>query len=58
MQKYADLARRGRSFVVVKQSKPLFRIAPLKDEGRWEEVADFTSIRRGGIQLDELLKRL
>jgi len=50
---------RGRSYIVLRKSKPLFRVAPLnEDGGAWETIADFTRIRRGGIPIRELLSRL
>ena len=57
MQEYAQKVKRGHSFVVFKKSKPLFKISPI-DEEYWEEVIDFTKIKKGGIDLKELLKRL
>ncbi|MBI2099532.1 type II toxin-antitoxin system prevent-host-death family antitoxin [Candidatus Uhrbacteria bacterium] len=56
---YAKEVQRGKSFIVVKQSKPLFKITPLTnaDEG-WEEVIDFTKFRKNGISAKELLARL
>lgn len=59
MQKYASLVERGKSFIIVKKSKPLFKISSLdEDEGLWETVIDFTKIKRGGISAKELLARL
>jgi antitoxin (DNA-binding transcriptional repressor) of toxin-antitoxin stability system len=59
MQKYASLVKRGKSFVVIKKSKPLFRISSVdEDEELWETVVDFTKIKKGGISVDELLARL
>jgi len=57
MQKYAQKVKRGQSFMVFKKSKPLFKISPI-DEEYWEEVIDFTKIKKGGIGLKELLQRL
>lgn len=57
MQGYAEKVQKGRTFVVFKKSRPLFKISPLS-EGAWEEVIDFTKIQRGGVNVDELLKRL
>lgn len=57
MQKYAQEIKKGRSFIVFKKSKPLFRISPV-EESPWEEVIDFTTIRKGGVDLKELLKRI
>lgn len=61
MASYAQKVKKGQSFVVLKQSKPLFKIVPLDmwgDEGEWETVVDFTKIRKGGISAEELLERL
>ena len=57
MQEYAQKVKRGHSFVVFKKSKPLFKISPVDGE-YWEEVIDFTKVKKGGIDLKELLKRL
>lgn len=56
MEKYIRTAKRGNSLIVVRRSRPLFRITPLEEE--WEEVIDFTKIKRGGIRAKELLSRL
>ncbi len=48
----------GKSFTVVKRSKSVFKIVPVIQEGQWEEVVDFTKVKKGGIAIDELLKRL
>jgi len=57
MQEYAQKVKKGHSFMVFKKSKPLFKISPI-DEEYWEEVIDFTKIKKGGINLKELLKHL
>jgi len=56
VEKYTKEVVRGHSFIVVRRSKPLFRVGPLEDE--WEEVVDFTKIRKGGVNVKELLSRL
>ena len=59
IEKYAEDTRRGNTLIVVKRSKPLFKIVPLREqEDKWEEVIDFTKIRKGGIDINELLSRL
>ena len=59
MGKYASLIKKGRSFIVVKRSKPLFKISSIdEDDGLWETVIDFTKLRKGGIPAEELLNRL
>lgn len=54
--KYATLVKRGKTLIIVKRSKPVFRLAPLEEE--WEEAIDFTKIRKGGVRIKELLSRL
>ena len=49
--------KKGKSFTVFRRSEPLFRIAPV-DHEEWEEVVDFTKIQKGGVNIDEILKRL
>ena len=56
---YAAQVAKGRSFIVVRQSKPLFKITPLsEEEDNWEETVDFTKIKKGGIKMQDLLARL
>ena len=57
MNKYAQKIAEGASFIVLKQSKPLFKISPV-NEGLWEEVIDFTKIKKGGVKIKEILSRL
>jgi prevent-host-death family protein len=58
--KYAARVARGESFVVMRRSRPMFRIVPVDDEEGWETVVDFTKIPKykGGIRAEELLKTL
>jgi antitoxin (DNA-binding transcriptional repressor) of toxin-antitoxin stability system len=62
MEKYTNEVASGKSFIVIKQSKPIFRITPINsddaDNGRWEEVINFTKIKKGGVDIDELLAAL
>lgn len=59
MEVYITEIERGGSFVVVRKSKVIFRIAPAdEDEGVWETIVDFTKIKKGGVAAHELLKRL
>ena len=55
---YAKKVRQGKSFIVVKRSKPLFKIVPLEEEGMWERVIDFTKIKKGGVNTRNILSRL
>ncbi len=59
MEKYASLIKKGRSFIVVKRSKPLFKISSInEDDELWETVIDFTKLRKRGIPAEELLDKL
>ena len=57
MQNYAQKVKKGHSFIVFKKSEPLFKISSIK-ESDWEEVIDFTKIKKGGVNLKDLLNRL
>jgi len=57
MQTYAQKVQQGQSFIVLKRSKPLFKILPVEDS-TWEEVIDFTQIKKGGVDVKDLLVRL
>ena len=57
VEAYTKQVNKGQSFIVMKRSKPIFKIAPV-DEGGWEEVIDFTKMQKGGVVIDDLLSRL
>ena len=51
----------GKSFTVVRRSKPIFNIIPVDewgDEGKWETVVDFTQFKKGGVKAEEVLASL
>jgi len=56
--KYIDAVAKGRSFMVVKRSKPIFQITPIGEEEGWETVIDFTQIRKGGVNVQKVLSRI
>jgi prevent-host-death family protein len=58
MDTYARRVKRGESFVVLKRSKPIFRVSSIELEERWETVIDFTKIKKGGVDIDDLMSRL
>lgn len=59
MNTYISQIKKGKSFIIVKRSKPIFKVSPLSEESKlWEPVVDFTKIRKGGINIDDLLLRL
>lgn len=48
----------GETLIVMRHSKPVFKISPVDDEQGWETVIDFTKIRKGGVPAAEVLARL
>ena len=55
-EKYINEIEKGASFVVVKRSKPVFKLTRIEEE--WETIADFSHLPGGGISGKELLKAL
>lgn len=56
---YLTQIKRGRSFLVLRRSEPIFKISPIDEaEEMWERVIDFTKIKKGGVALDQVLARL
>ncbi|MCD4704805.1 hypothetical protein K8R66_01880 [bacterium] len=58
MNIYIEQVNQGKSFIILRKSKPLFKISPLLEEGLWEPVIDFTKIKKGGLDIDKLISRL
>lgn len=55
---YAERVSKGNSFIVMKRSKPIFRISPIDDDDGWETIIDFTKVRKGGVSAQEILDAL
>ncbi len=58
-ESYIAKIQKGRSFMVIKRSKPVFKISPVDvwgDEGTWETVVDFRDIDKKGISIERLMK--
>lgn len=56
---YISEVNKGKSFIVVKKSRPVFKISPPdEDSDLWETVIDFTKIKKGGVKIEDLLSRL
>jgi antitoxin (DNA-binding transcriptional repressor) of toxin-antitoxin stability system len=58
IQKYASLIECGESFVVLRKSRPIFRIVPPELEDKRENAVDFTKISKNGEAAKEILKEL
>ena len=54
---YVKEVKKGQSFIVMRKSKPIFKITPVEEEA-WEAVVDFTAIKKGGVDIEDILKRL
>ena len=60
-EEYIEKVQEGRSFVVMRRSEPIFKIAPVDvwgDEGAWESVADFSEVGEKGVNAREVLKSI
>lgn len=55
---YISAVNKGQSFVVIRRAKPVFKLSPVKEEENWETMADFTKIKKGGVDIDDILTRL
>jgi len=61
MDNYISQIKKGKSFVVIRKSKPVFKLAPLDewvDDGVWEKIVDFTKIKKGGVSLADVVSRI
>lgn len=59
LETYISQVKKGRSFIVVKRSKPVLKISsPEEESDLWEAVIDFTKIKKGGILIGDLLSRI
>jgi prevent-host-death family protein len=59
LETYISKVKKGDSFIVVRKSKPVFRISPMDDDASlWEPVIDFTKIKKCGVSITDLLSRL
>jgi len=57
-EKYISRVGKGESFMVVRKSKPVFKISSAEDEDVWESIIDFTALKKGGVEITEILSRL
>jgi antitoxin (DNA-binding transcriptional repressor) of toxin-antitoxin stability system len=60
-EEYISEIEKGKSFIVMRKSRPVFTISPVDewgDEGMWETVVDFTKINKNGVGIDDVIKSL
>jgi len=56
---FISQVEKGRSFIVVRRSRPIFKIVPPDEtDNTWETVIDFTKFYKDGIPARQLLKKL
>ncbi len=55
-ERYIDALAEGKSFLVMKRSRPIFRLEPVEEV--WETIGDFSGERGGGVSAKALLKAL
>ena len=55
---YISQVNKGKSFLVFRKSKPLFKMISLEIEEQWETVIDFTKFNKNGINAKLVLKEL
>jgi len=58
LDNYISQVNKGKSFVVVRKSKPVFKIVPPETEEHWETAADFTAINKRGVPAKKILEEL
>lgn len=59
MSTYIKHAEEGKSFTVVRRSRPIFRLVPVDewgDEGSWETLIDFR--KEGGMPIGKFVSAL
>ncbi len=59
--KYISAVAKGKTFTVVRRSRPIFNIIPVDewgDEGAWKTIVDFTKFKKGGIRAEDVLSSL
>lgn len=56
---YISEVKKGKSFIVVRRSKPVLKISsPDEELDVWERIADFTEISKNGVAAKKILKEL
>lgn len=60
-ESYISQVARGKSFTVVRRSKPVFKVVPVDewgDEGHWKTLVDFTKIYKKGVPIEDVIASL
>ncbi len=57
VEAYTKQVNAGQTFVVLKKSKPIFKIVPATEEN-WETVIDFTEVNPKGVLIEDVVNAL
>lgn len=61
-EEYIAAVKKGKSFLVMRRSKPIFKVSPpvdeWGDEGTWKTLIDFTKIKKGGVPIQDVIAAL
>ena len=58
VEDYIAEVKKGKSFIVVRRSRPVFKISAPETEEMWDTVVDFTEVKKGGVLAGDVLKAL
>lgn len=58
VEEYAARVKKGESLIVVRRSEPIFKLVPVEDAEEWEEVINFSEIKKGGVNIKDILSRI
>jgi len=57
IENYINQVNKGKSFIVLRRSKPVLKISSPDDEESWETVVDFTEFSHNGVSAKEVLRQ-
>lgn len=55
VESYSKKIAKGESFIVLRKSKPLFKVVPVSESEIWEPVIDFTEINKQGVLIEDIV---
>ena len=58
IESYIAEVKKGKSFIVVRRSKPVLKISSPDEEELWETVIDFTTVNKNGVSARDVLREL
>ena len=58
MPSYINKVKKGNEYIIIRKTRPVFKIVPLTEEDKWETVVDFTKLAKGGVDINQILAKL